>query len=417
LTRRVAAGAALALACAVPAWSGSKTSLIYHVEAADGTVLRSHGSDRLFNPASVVKVGTSLWALERLGCDHRYVTELGYRGEWDRDRGVITGALVVRGGGDPDLQAENVYLIARALNTLGVHRVDGSLEVVGDLWVGWENGVAKRIENPQQRAGLMARRLLQSFDSARWDTTARACWEGMCRRRPGLDVGAPPRIEITGDGAWVEQTGKGYQPLVRHSSNPLPELLKRFNVYSNNDLIRVADRLGGVAALQAYLGGRLGPRSGPIELETASGENRNRMTARGVVQLLRQLGVECEKQSLDVRELLPVLGCDPGPTRRMFPRLSAGELAATVTCKTGTLATTDGGVAVLAGFVETAEHGQVLFCVAAPGAGQRLRYWRRIEQDWLVSLIAELGGATPGPCGPELSYSDTGARVEIVTVE
>ena len=98
----------------------------------------------------------------------------------------------------------------------------------------------------------------------------------------------------------------------------------------------------------------------------------------------------------------------------MFPALAAEPLTGTVTCKTGTLTNTDGGVAVLAGTFTSPERGVVTFAVAAPGAGGRLKYWRQVQQRWVLSLIEEQGGAVPVPCGKPLPFSDTFAEVETV---
>ena len=68
------------------------------------------------------------------------------------------------------------------------------------------------------------------------------------------------RVEVVGSvqsGAPADWT-----PVVVHRSNPLPPLLRRFNVYSNNDIIRIAEGLGGPAGLETFLEQRLGLRAG-----------------------------------------------------------------------------------------------------------------------------------------------------------
>ena len=203
------------------------------------------------------------------------------------------------------------------------------------------------------------------------------------------------------------------EPIVVHRSNPLPPLLKRFNVYSNNDIVRVADGLGSVADLEAFVNRRLGLPSAGVEFETASGERRNRMTVEQMVALLTELEDEAASQGLGLHQLLPVIGCDPGSTRRMFPALAGPELAGSVTCKTGTLTHTDGGVAVLAGTFTSPVKGPVVFAVAAPRAGGSLQYWRRAQQRWILELMDQLGGAVRRPCGPPLPFSDADAQLEL----
>jgi D-alanyl-D-alanine carboxypeptidase/D-alanyl-D-alanine-endopeptidase (penicillin-binding protein 4) len=383
--------------------------LIFHAAAADGTVLASRGADTPFNPASVVKVGTSLWALERLGASHRYATGFGYTGDLDRSSGRISGALVVEGTGDPDFQVENAYLVARELNRLGIESVAGGLEVFGRFWMGWENGAERRITDPIRRAATMGERLRQAFDPGRWDRHLEASWQGLCQRG-GLEPGSPPRIRV-GGGVSLAAEQSSNRVLVHHS-NPLSVLLKRFNTYSNNDIVRVADGLGGPSELERYLGYRLHAPAGGVQISTGSGEGRNRLTPRLAVELMKRFKAAAERRGVAVADLLPVPGCDPGPTRRMFPRLVSGRWQRTVVLKTGTLTTTDGGVVVLAGSFHNRQQGRVTFCVAARGTGRELTRWRRIQQEWLLDLMAKNGGAEPMTCGEELPFSDTYAVIE-----
>jgi D-alanyl-D-alanine carboxypeptidase len=141
------------------------------------------------------------------------------------------------------------------------------------------------------------------------------------------------------------------------------------------------------------------------------------MTARQMVALVAELRTEADEHGLALRRLLPVIGCDDGATRRMFPALAAPPHAGAVTSKTGTLTTTDGGVAVLAGTFTGADGVEVTFAVAAPSAGGRLQSWRRLEQRWVLSIIDARGGAVALPCNDPLPFSDTHALVDVVDVD
>ena len=406
--RRLFALVLLTLLTAGTAGAADRDRLFFHAETLDGRVLSSRGADTLFNPASLVKVGTTLWAMDRLGPDHRYRTVFGVKGSWDRGAGLVDGSLVVIGGGDPDFHVENVFMVARELNRLGLRRIEGWLRIDGTFWIGWENGVARRLMQPRDRMELMGRRLRAALDPDHWDTTTRAAWEDCCARR-GWDPARPPRVEVIGR-VWPGAPDD-WTPLVTHRSNPLGTLLKRFNAFSNNDIVRVAEVLGGPAALEVFLEQKLGAAPETVQLTTASGEQRNRLTARAAVDLLREFRRATVEHGLTPRDLLPAVGCAPGPTRRMFPGLAAPATTGSVVVKTGTLTTTDGGVAVVAGFFESPASGEVLFCIAAPRAGGQIQHWRSLEQAWLLDLIATAGGAVQKPCGPELPFSDTLAEV------
>ncbi|MCP4895916.1 MAG: hypothetical protein GY906_02990, partial [bacterium] len=236
------------MASASTAVGVDRDRLLYHAEKLDGTILLSRGADTQFNPASVVKVATTGWALERLGPEHRFRTVVGYRGVLEKSTGVLTGTLVVRGEGDPDLQLENLFLMARKLNQLGIRRVSEGLELQGVVTLGWEHGSEGRISDPRRRRMEMARRVHNAFDPRRWDRSTRNTWKGFCARR-GMNVGSAPSVRIDGGATWAEASD--FHEVVHHLSNPLPVVLKRFNVYSNNDIVRIADYLGGVVRLEA----------------------------------------------------------------------------------------------------------------------------------------------------------------------
>jgi len=389
-----------------------KEQLLYHVETLDHRVLASAHADRPFNPASVVKVGTSVWALDRLGSGFRFVTKVGYRGVWDRQKGTVTGTLVVAGAGDPDFHRENAMLIARQLNQLGILSVSQGIEVQQPFTIGWERGTEGRSTSQTARHELMERRLLTTLDASRWDTATHECWRQLCDRR-GFTVETPPSVTIA-TGVHRDKT-EPLHPLLVHRSNPLWMTLKRFNVYSNNDIIRLADVLGGVGQLEAFLRTKLAATPKELQLTTASGELRNRMTPRCVVRLLRLFHQTVTHLDLTPSDLLPSPACDPGPVPRLFPLLSTDPRGRQLACKTGTLRHQDGGVAVLSGFFPSSSHGLVLFVVAATRAGDNLTGWRRTEQSWLLDLMTASDGVGAERCGQPMVYSDTWASVAVAT--
>jgi D-alanyl-D-alanine carboxypeptidase/D-alanyl-D-alanine-endopeptidase (penicillin-binding protein 4) len=407
--RRLLAGLLLVVATApvVAGAAADQDRLVFHAETASGEAVVSQLADLPFNPASVVKVATSLWALENLGPDHRYSTVFATTGSFDRAAGRIAGDLVVVGGGDPDFHNENAMLVARELNRIGVRKVDGDLLVVPPFSMGWENG-SEEPRDPGQRNLDMAYRLLRSLERGRWKAAQLRTWRALCARRgwqdkpePGIVIRGGVRIVAAADAV----------PLVVHRSNPLHVILRRFNVYSNNDIIRVADGLGGAEAVASFLRERLDAGRELLDLTTASGQLSNRITARLAVGLIREFLAIAERAGLRPEELLPVAGCDPGPIGDVFPHLVAGPQERTVLGKTGTLITTDGGVVAFAGTFNSRDRGPVLFCVAAPRSGWQAPRWRRAEESWLLDLMASTGGAETRVCGPLLPHPDTMAEV------
>ncbi len=73
------------------------------VDLRTGEMLMSENPRMLLAPASTLKLLTTATAIEILGPDYRFKTELGYTGSVQPDSGILEGNLVVKGGGDPTL--------------------------------------------------------------------------------------------------------------------------------------------------------------------------------------------------------------------------------------------------------------------------------------------------------------------------
>lgn len=381
--------------------------LVWHVESLDGTVVDSKAADSPINPASVVKVATSLWALEKLGPEYRFETKILVLGSIDRTRGTVEGSLVFEGEGDPDFQAENAFLVAYALNDLGIRRVTGALVVGPRFWMGWEGGSEGTNPNTEARGLVMAGRLRKALDPKRWDRATLLAWRTFAQRR--AIQARPPRVVVLG-GVRTENAVEVGVPILVHRSNSLDHTLRRFNCYSNNDIERVGVALGPASDLASTLAARWAVDDSWVHLATTSGLGENRLTPRLVVRLLRDFRATAEARGKRIEDLLPVAGCDPGTVANFFPRLSDPINATSLVGKTGTLTNTDGGVSVLAGYLNTAR-GEVVFCVAAPKAIGRIRSARRSEETWVLDLLAKEGGARPRACAPPLLASDSGAVV------
>lgn len=87
--------------------------------------LVKHGERRSFNPASVMKLVTTLVALDRLGPAHTFKTRVSVEGALVD--GVLQGNLVLQGGGDPALTLERFWLLLRELRLRGVRTIRGDV--------------------------------------------------------------------------------------------------------------------------------------------------------------------------------------------------------------------------------------------------------------------------------------------------
>ncbi len=89
------------------------------------TVVLSHRAERPMQPASTMKLVTTLVALDTLGPVFRGRTEL--RTNAPLVNGVLKGDLVLRGGADVDLTDDVLENMLRALRNQGIQKIDGRL--------------------------------------------------------------------------------------------------------------------------------------------------------------------------------------------------------------------------------------------------------------------------------------------------
>jgi D-alanyl-D-alanine carboxypeptidase/D-alanyl-D-alanine-endopeptidase (penicillin-binding protein 4) len=94
---------------------------LYAINASDGRVLYERNADDAFQPASSLKLLVGSVALERLGPDYRFRTTLVANGPVDG--GVLRGALILRAGNDPFLNAGDLDAAASAVADAGIRSV------------------------------------------------------------------------------------------------------------------------------------------------------------------------------------------------------------------------------------------------------------------------------------------------------
>lgn len=87
--------------------------------------LLSHNAEAALNPASVMKLVTSFVALNQLGPDYVWKTDVWAEGPVRE--GVLEGDLVIKGYGDPTLTLERMWLLQRELRARGIRHIHGNL--------------------------------------------------------------------------------------------------------------------------------------------------------------------------------------------------------------------------------------------------------------------------------------------------
>jgi D-alanyl-D-alanine carboxypeptidase/D-alanyl-D-alanine-endopeptidase (penicillin-binding protein 4) len=327
------------------------------IESLSGsTILAEHNPDVTFNPASVMKLATSLAALARFGPDHRYRTNFFAEGRIDSSTRRLEGDLVVEGAADPMFSMHDAQEVAAGLSKLGVSRVSGSLRISGSFYY-FATGYSSNLSRETSAAKLR-----------------------------GVLEQAGLRIE--GGTEFGEKSGA---LLVSHYSDQLSRILLYQNAHSSNAVAEVVgESLGGPPAVQSFLTRSLGLRDADIYVGRASGLEFNRITPRASLKVLRGLLAMLGSYSLKLEDIMPVAGIDSGTLR---DRLHGEQVRGAVIAKTGTLVSLEKGVSTLVGLVYTRKRGPLLFAIFN-SSGDVYGY-RRLQDGFLERLIEEEGGPLP----------------------
>lgn len=99
---------------------------VHVVSTRTGRELYAHDADALLNPASNMKLFTSAAALELLGPEFRFETEVWADAEPDA-RGIVRGNVYIRGKGDPTFVSERMWRLVNDLWHAGVRRITGDI--------------------------------------------------------------------------------------------------------------------------------------------------------------------------------------------------------------------------------------------------------------------------------------------------
>lgn len=87
--------------------------------------LYEHNADNNMIPASNFKLLVSATALEQLGPDFTYKTEVYTTGKLDK--GILDGNVVIKGGGDPVLLTADLTDLAKQLSASGIKQITGDI--------------------------------------------------------------------------------------------------------------------------------------------------------------------------------------------------------------------------------------------------------------------------------------------------
>lgn len=341
----------------------------------------SLGGDRLLMPASNQKLWTAAGARLLLPSEFTFPTAFYTTGSISN--GVLSGDLVVVGGGDPTIttagKTHSLDALAETIKERGILRIDGrvvidetrfdtvrtpggwepwQLEFVGPLsafMVDWNN-IRKEVEFMEQPTLKNAERFIERLSKA------------------GVEVARGPAVEPKPPGATL---------LFTESAGSLTKLLtfmlsESDNVMSESFVREIGWRVkgrgttpDGLAAIDEAIAARLClPRQG-INDDGSGVSHYSRHSARYFRTLL---------EVLPTSDLLAV----SGKTGTLKSRLSAPDVAGRVAAKTGTVR----GGRSLSGYATTASGRTATFSILANGDEAQLS--SKLIDELVETIVREL---------------------------
>ena len=143
-------------------------SLSVYVQAVDAEIpLIAHRDDVARNPASVMKVVTTLAGLEVLGPGYRWTTRV-YVDAPIRER-RLQGNLYLKGGGDPYLVTEKLWQLLRRVRAQGLVDIDGDLVVDNSYFDVPDGDPGAFDQRPFRSYNALPAAMLVNFKSTRFD--------------------------------------------------------------------------------------------------------------------------------------------------------------------------------------------------------------------------------------------------------
>lgn len=321
--------------------------LVYDLTAHQ--VVYQKNERQRMRPASVMKLVTSITALDMLGGDYQYHTGICYRGHLEGD--TLVGDLYFVGGFDPTITRDDLKMMADTISRYGIHRIDGML--VSDLTM----------------------KDTLSYGSG-W------CWDDDNDRLTPLLVDKKDQFmsimmqEMRARGIQLSVTlargrlPQGCTEIYRYNS-PIDKVLLRMmkqsdNLYAESMFYQVAKGNSPRTATASDASGavkRLAMRLGldPINYTIADGSGLslyNYVSAEMIVALLRHAYQNREIYD-HLYPSLPIAGVDGTLEKRM----TKGKAFGNVHAKTGTVS----GVSTLAGYCQASNGHTLCFAILNQG--------------------------------------------------
>ena len=142
-------------------------SLSIHVaDVESGEVVLSWRDGEPRNPASTIKLLTTLVSLDILGPAYRWKTEVFADGDISGD--TLDGDLTLKGYGDPFLVTERVWQLLRDIRQLGIREITGDLKIDDSYFEVGDYDPAAFDRQPLRAYNVAPNALLMNFKVVRY---------------------------------------------------------------------------------------------------------------------------------------------------------------------------------------------------------------------------------------------------------
>ena len=373
----------LAVFCCLPALAGAEFEAWVKRQQAKGTrvsaglwdlstgkAIEGHQTDLALVPASTTKVVSTYAMLRTWKPDFQLETEV-----WGDVQGnAVKGDLILKGGGDPFLTDERIWLLAQELKALGITRISGGLRLDQSAYDdqrygrGWENtssDTTPPIAPLSVNFNRNARgRLVTDPDRLAQEVFRKALGEA--------------GIALEGGGSNGTPAAGTLRKLVSFPSPPLRQLLTDINKFSNNFMVEMlVKRFGegswaqGIQRIQEFY--RTNYALGPdkIAITDGSGLSKdNQLSAKTLALILRGAWHDFEVGP-EFAATLKVIGGEPFKLRVKDP-----NLARRVRVKTGHLS----GVTTACGYLQAPDGKVRIFAILLNGNCQDHDLWEQVSR-------------------------------------
>jgi serine-type D-Ala-D-Ala carboxypeptidase/endopeptidase (penicillin-binding protein 4) len=346
----------------------------------DSTQLVNHQAGIPLPAASLTKSATTLAALTTWGFEKRFDTNIAMTGNIQGD--TLVGDLIIQGAGDPLFVWEDAQALAHTLNQMGIQQISGNLQIVGDFAMNYQRDPQKAGNLLKQ--GLSGATLAQSLSAEQLKDVN--VIQSQSAKLAGL---GKFQVKVVGEVLVTPTIPTVAQPIIRHRSLPLLDIIREMNIYSNNEIAQtLADSVGGQGAVMQITAKSAGFAPAEIQLINGSGLGvQNQIAPHAVSQIFRAIHRLARQQQLTVADLFPAAGTDHKGS--MLDR----KMPLGTTVKTGTL----NEVSALTGALPTRDRGLVWFTII--NRGTQIAQLRQQQDRLLQTLLAQWGQPADMPWG------------------